>query len=121
MLYSLAADLLVLVHLLFICFVIAGGFLLIRWRWLIFLHLPAVLWAALLEFRGLICPLTPLEQSLRYLGNQEGYSGGFIQHYLLPVIYPPQLQETIQIILGLLVVITNVSIYLWIWFKAGKK
>ena len=93
----------------------------IRWRWMIYVHLPAVFWAVLLEFKGLICPLTPLEQMLRRLGNQEGYTGGFIQHYLVPVIYPPGLEEVIQIILGMLVIFINASIYLWIFFRTGRK
>lgn len=121
MLYSLGANLLVIVHLLFICFVLAGGLLLIKWRWLIFFHLPAVFWALLLEFKGLICPLTPLEQMLRNLGNQEGYSGGFIQHYLIPVIYPPALDETLQIVLGTVVLVINAGVYLWLFFRHGHK
>lgn len=121
MLYALAADFLVIIHLLFIGFVIVGGLLLIKWRWLMVLHLPAVAWAALLEFKSLVCPLTPLEQTLRHLANQESYSGGFIQHYLLPVIYPSGLQEYIQIILGILVIVINTAIYLWVFSKRKKK
>ncbi|MCU7939960.1 MAG: DUF2784 domain-containing protein [gamma proteobacterium symbiont of Bathyaustriella thionipta] len=117
MLYSLGADLLLVVHLLFICFVIFGGFMLLKWRWLIFVHFPSVVWGVLLEFNRWICPLTPLEQMLRKMGEQESYTGGFIQHYLLPVIYPSTLNENIQIVLGVLLILINVVIYLWVILK----
>ena len=121
MLFKLGADLLVIVHLGFIGFVVLGGLLLLRWRWLIFIHLPAVIWAALLEFQGWICPLTPLEQSLRRLAGQQGYMGGFIEHYILPVIYPPALEEELQFVLGVLVILINSIIYLLIIMRIGGK
>lgn len=121
MLFSLGADLLLIIHLLFIGFVVLGGFMLLKWRWLIFVHLPAVLWAATLEFQGWICPLTPLEQALRRMGDQQGYSGGFIQHYILPVIYPPALEDELQFILGVLVILINVIIYLWVILRIDGK
>ncbi|NOQ78813.1 MAG: DUF2784 family protein [Gammaproteobacteria bacterium] len=114
MLFALGADLLVIIHLLFIVFVVLGGFMLIKWHWLIFIHFPAVLWAVLLEFEGWICPLTPMEQALRRMAGQQGYSGGFIQHYIVPVIYPASLEENIQFILGVLLIVINVIIYLWV-------
>ena len=100
----LAADLLVVIHLGFILFVIGGGFLLLKWRWLVVAHLPAALWGALIEFQGWLCPLTPLEQRLRLAAGEQGYAGGFIQHYLLPVIYPEALTRDIQILLGVAVI-----------------
>ena len=121
MFFALAADLLIIVHLGFIGFVILGGFMLLKWRWLIFVHLPAVLWGVLLEFQGWICPLTPLEQALRRMSGQQGYTGGFIQHYILPVIYPPALNEDIQLILGILLILINVIIYLWVFLKPDRK
>ena len=121
MFFALAADLLIIVHLGFIGFVILGGFMLLKWRWLIFVHLPAVLWGVLLEFQGWICPLTPLEQALRRMSGQQGYTGGFIQHYILPVIYPPALNEDIQLILGILLILINVIIYLWVFQKPDRK
>lgn len=121
MLFSFGADLLVIIHLGFIVFVVLGGFMLLKWRWLIFVHLPAVLWGVLLEFRGWLCPLTPLEQALRRMGEQQGYTGGFIQHYLLPVIYPPALEEDTQFILGVLVILINVIIYLWVILRRDGK
>ena len=121
MFFALAADLQIIVHLGFIGFVILGGFMLLKWRWLIFVHLPAVLWGVLLEFQGWICPLTPLEQALRRMSGQQGYTGGFIQHYILPVIYPPALNEDIQLILGILLILINVIIYLWVFQKPDRK
>ena len=121
MLFAFGADLLVIVHLGFIGFVVLGGFMLLKWRWLIFAHLPAVIWAVLLEFYGWICPLTPLEQALRQMGGQQGYTGGFIQHYLLPVIYPPALEEGIQLILGVLLILINIIIYLWVILRHYRK
>jgi len=114
MLYALGADILLIIHLGFIVFVVLGGFLLLKWHWLIFVHFPAVLWGVMLEFQGWICPLTPLEQTLRQIGGQQGYTGGFIQHYLLPLIYPPALEGDIQFILGMLLILINVIIYLWV-------
>ncbi len=85
------ADFLVVLHLGFILFVILGGFLVQKWRRVLLIHLPAVVWGVLIEFQGWICPLTPLEQKFRMAAGEEGYSGGFIQHYLLPIIYPDAL------------------------------
>lgn len=121
MLFKVGADFLVLVHLAFICFVLLGGFLLLKRRWLVFVHLPALLWATLLEFQGWNCPLTPLEQALRRLGDQQGYTGGFIHHYILPVIYPAALEQDIQFILGVLLILINACIYLWIILRFDRK
>ena len=121
MLFKVGADFLLLVHLAFICFVLLGGFLLLRWRWLIVVHIPALLWAILLEFQGWNCPLTPLEQALRSLGDQQGYTGGFIQHYILALIYPAALEQDIQFILGVLLILINTCIYLWIALKFNRK
>jgi hypothetical protein len=106
------ADVLVVLHLTFIIFVVAGGFLTLKWRRLTFLHLPAALWGAFVEFSGWLCPLTPIEQKLRRAGSAAGYSGTFIEHYLLPVIYPADLTREIQIFLGVCVVAINMVAYI---------
>ena len=111
MLYRLAADLVVILHLTFVVFAIAGGalaFLHRRWIWA---HLPCALWAAFIEFAGWLCPLTPLENWLRERGGEAGYEGGFVEHYLMPVLYPENLTRGIQIALGLFVVLLNGVIY----------
>ena len=120
MLYRSAADLLVLLHLGFIIFVIIGGFLVVKWRWVLFLHLPAAVWGALIEFQGWLCPLTPLEQRLRQAAGEKGYSGGFIEHYLLPVIYPEALTADIQMALGGFVILINLVAYAWVSAQAAR-
>lgn len=111
---SLAADLLVLLHLAFIVFVVLGGLLVWRWWRVVFLHLPASVWGVLLEFNGWQCPLTPLEQQLRVAAGEAGYSGGFIAHYLLPVIYPAGLTPAFQVALGTGALLINLVIYGWL-------
>ena len=105
------ADLLVAVHLLFVAFVVAGGFLLARWPKLAWLHLPAAAWGAFIEFSGGICPLTPLENRLRALGGGATYGGDFVERYLLPILYPAQLTLSLQQVLGAIVVAVNVVAY----------
>ena len=121
MFYKLAADAVVLLHLGFVLFVVAGGLLVFKWRWIALLHLPAVVWAVLLEFYGWLCPLTPLELSLRETGGQAGYSGGFIEHYILPVLYPVELGTTLQIAMGSFVVVINVALYGWLLWRLKNR
>jgi hypothetical protein len=109
--YAFLADALVVLHLLFVVFVMTGGFLLRRWPTLIWLHLPAVLWGAYIEFSGGICPLTPLENQLLAWAGETGYSGGFVEHYLLPILYPENLTAPIQWLLGGCVVVVNLLAY----------
>ena len=111
MIYKLLADFVLLFHLAFVLFVVLGGIAVWRAPKLAWLHLPAVAWGALIEFKGWICPLTPWEQSLRRLAGEEGYSGGFVEHYLLPLIYPEGLTRDDQILLGLLVLAINTIFY----------
>jgi hypothetical protein len=105
------ADALVIVHLLFVGFVMTGGFLLVRWPKLLWLHLPAVAWGAIIEFTGWVCPLTPLENQLRVLGGGSAYSGDFVERYLLPILYPENLTLPIQQVLGGVVVGVNLVAY----------
>jgi hypothetical protein len=105
------ADLVVVIHFAFVLFVVLGGLLVLRWPRLAYLHVPAALWGAWIEFTGRICPLTPLENALRAGAGEVGYSGGFIEHYVLPVLYPSGLTRTVQLGLGGLVVIINLWVY----------
>jgi hypothetical protein len=107
----LAADLLLTFHLAFIVFVVVGGFMAWRWRRLAWVHVPCAIWGAVIEFMGWICPLTPWEVSLRRQAGQAGYEGGFVEHYIIPIIYPGALTPKIQIGLGLFVVAANVVAY----------
>jgi hypothetical protein len=110
-LYRLGADLVVVLHLAFVAYVALGGVLVRRWPWTVWLHLPAAIWGIGIEWIGGICPLTPLENWLRERGGEAGYPGGFIEHYLLPVLYPSGLTRRLQVTLGLLVLVGNVAIY----------
>ncbi|EKN48349.1 MULTISPECIES: DUF2784 domain-containing protein [Pseudomonas syringae group] len=111
MIFRLAADAVVTFHLLFILFVLLGGLLVLRWPWAALLHLPAMIWGAAVEFLHLYCPLTPLENALRSRAGDQGYDGGFIEHYLIPLIYPAGLTPQIQLWLGGIVLLINASVY----------
>ena len=108
---ALVADLVVVVHFMFVLFVVLGGLLVLRWPRLAYLHLPAATWGVLIEFAGWVCPLTPLEQSLRLRAGEQGYPGSFIEHYLLPLLYPSALTRTLQVALGIIVIAVNLAIY----------
>jgi hypothetical protein len=112
--YRLLADLVVVLHLAFVVFVLFGGLALLRWPRLGWIHLPAAAWGALIEIAGWICPLTPLENSLRRMAGQVGYPGGFIAHYVVPILYPPGLTRGTQIGLGIAVLVLNATIYGWV-------
>ncbi len=109
--YRIAADAVLLLHLAFILFVVLGGLLVLRWPRLALLHLPAVAWGATVEFLHLICPLTPLENRLRLAAGDQGYSGGFMEHYLVPMIYPAGLTPAIQLWIGAFVLLLNLVPY----------
>lgn len=118
--YLLIANLLVLLHLTFVGFVVLGALLVLRWPRLAWIHLPCALWGALIEFAGWVCPLTPLEIRFRQLGGQAGYAGGFIEHYLLPVLYPQNLTRPVQVALGTLVLILNAATYRRLWRRRAR-
>jgi len=114
------ADFLVLLHLLFVAFVVAGGFLLLRWPKIAWLQLPAAVWGAYIEFSSGICPLTPLENHLRAIGGEAGYSVSFVERYLMPILYPANLTVPIQLVLGGLVVAVNLAAYI-LAYRAWKR
>ncbi len=120
MAYRLLADAVLVLHLGFIVFVVLGG-LLVRWRrGMALVHLPCALYGAAIELWGWICPLTPLENRLRVLGGERGYAGGFIEHYLVPIVYPGPLSHRTQAGLGVLVIAANVAIYGWALRRARR-
>jgi hypothetical protein len=111
MVYRLLADLLVLLHLAFVAFVVLGGLLVLRRpRWAL-VHVPVAAWGAYVELAGKVCPLTPLEVRFRVMGGEAGYSGGFVEHYLLPVLYPVGLDRVEQVWLGVFVLALNLVVY----------
>ncbi|HSH30462.1 MAG TPA: DUF2784 domain-containing protein [Thiohalobacter sp.] len=111
MIYHWLADLVLFAHLVFILFVMLGGLLVLRWRGAVWLHLPAAVWGALVEIFSWPCPLTPLENALRARAGETGYAGGFIEHYLPPLIYPGWLTPDIGLVLGAGVIVVNLCIY----------
>ena len=115
MIYLFLADAVLILHLAFILFVVLGGLLVLRHPRLIWLHLPVAAWGALIEFAGWICPLTPLEKRLLALGGDEAYSGGFISHYIVQLIYPEGLTRELQWLLGALVLAINAAVYYRLW------
>ncbi|MDR4493108.1 MAG: DUF2784 domain-containing protein [Nitrospirales bacterium] len=121
MFWRILADLVLLVHLSFILFVIVGGFLALRWRGLAWIHLPAMVWGVAIEFGGWICPLTPLENWLLRAGGLAGYSGGFIERYVLPIIYPIGLTPKMQMYLGAGILVINLVAYALYYRRWSKE
>jgi hypothetical protein len=125
MIYRLLADSVLILHLLFIGFVIFGGLTALRSPWLALGHIPAACWGAFIELTGRVCPLTVMEVGLRRIAGDAGYSDSFIEHYLLSIIYPAGLTRNIQFGLAGLVILINVAIYGWflyrLWVFRSKK
>lgn len=111
MIYHAGATAVALLHLAFIVFVIAGGFLALRWKQLAWIHIPAAIWGAAIEFAGWFCPLTRIENALLQKAGEAGYSGGFVAHYIFPLIYPPGLTRGVEVAIGLAVLAVNVGVY----------
>src|SRR5260370_10246419 len=111
MLYRGLADVVVLVHTAFVVFVVLGGFLAWRWRGVVWAHAPCALWGVAIEYGGWVCPLTPLENYLRARAGLAGYAGGFVEHYLIPVLYPAGLTRPTQAVLGTLALVVNLVAY----------
>ena len=111
MFFRLLADAVFALHLGFIAFAVAGALCVLRRPRLVWLHVPAAVWAVWIELTGWICPLTPLENHLRARAGQQGYEGGFIEHYLLPVIYPGGLTPKVQVVLGTTILAVNLFAY----------
>jgi hypothetical protein len=113
--YRFAADAVLAAHLAFVLFVVCGGLLVLRTPRLAWLHLPAVAWAAFVELSGSICPLTPLEVTLRRGAGEAGYAGDFVEHYLVALIYPNGLTRELQMAIGATVLLINLLVYFVLW------
>jgi hypothetical protein len=113
--YPLLADLVLIVHFAFVVFVLWGGLLVLKWRWIAWLHLPAAVWGTVVEFTGWICPLTPLENRLHEQGGEAPYRSDFIAEHLLPLLYPEDLTHNVQLLLGTGVVVLNAAVYWGLW------
>lgn len=121
MIYGLLADGVLVLHLAFILFVVLGGLLVLRWHWLAIAHIPAAVWGAYIELAGSDCPLTAVENNLRIKAGEGGYAGGFIEHYLMPVIYPAGLTRDIQFVLAGVVIGVNLAVYGWLIYQRKKR
>lgn len=117
----MAADLVVLVHATFVLFVVLGGVLVLRWRWIAWLHVPAAIWGIVVEYAGFICPLTPLEVSWRERAGEAGYEGGFVEHYVERLLYPTGLTRELQIALGTCALIVNAIVYWRVFARRGSQ
>jgi uncharacterized protein DUF2784 len=107
----MAAGAVAIFHIGFVVFVALGGLLVWRWRRIAWLHLPCTVWGVLVQLKPFVCPLTPLEKHLRALGGLAPYRGGFIAHYIYPVLYPAGMTRGVQIALGLAVMVLNLAVY----------
>ncbi len=119
--YRLLADAVLLAHAGFVAFVVLGGLLVLRWPRLAWVHLPVVAWGAGIEFTGGICPLTPLENSLRAAAHQQGYPDGFVEHYVFGLLYPDGLTHGAQLALGVLVLAVNAAVYAVAWRRRRRR
>ena len=118
--YEVLADFVLILHLCFILFVVLGGLLVLRWSWVTWLHLPAAAWGILVELAGWICPLTPLEIALRRDTGSSAYGATFVEHYLVPIVYPSALTPDVQMVLGLFVLGINLVVYGLVWRGRGR-
>ncbi len=114
------ADALVALHALFVVFAVAGGALVVWRPWIALAHLPAAAWAAWVELSASICPLTPLENRWRRAAGEAGYEGGFVEHYVMPALYPAGLTPRLQLVLGMALILVNALFYLLAWRRARR-
>ena len=121
MLYRLLADAMLLFHLLFILFALFGGLFILWRKWTVFVHLPAAVWATFIGFTGWICPLTPLENSFREASGDRGFSGSFIEYYIIPVIYPAALDMDMHLVLGYIALAINLVIYALVIYRYSRR
>jgi len=121
MIYRLAADGILILHLFFVLFVLLGGLLVLLRPSFLWVHLAAVIWGVLVEWADWLCPLTPLENLFRKMGGKSGYPGGFIEHYLTPLLYPEELTIELRYLLGLIVIVVNLTIYGYILLRHRQK
>ena len=118
--FRLAADATLLLHLAFIVLALFGGLLALTWRWIPMVQLPSAAWGFFVEVTGRICPLTTLENYLSAQAGRASYDGGFVEHYLVSLIYPAELSRDVQFIFAGVVVVLNLVIYGWLWLRQRK-
>jgi hypothetical protein len=116
----LLADLVLLAHLAFILFAVFGALAALAWRWAPLVHLPALAWGAWIELTHGVCPLTPLEDSLRRAAGEAGLSGSFVDHYLAPIVYPPGISDQGQAALAAVLLVVNAVLYGLVAWRRGR-
>lgn len=121
MMYTLLADTLLVIHFVFILFVLFGGLLMLYKRWLAWLHIPMMLWGSMVNVMGWVCPLTPLENKYRALAGQSGYDTGFVEHYIAPLVYPEGLTYELGLTVGSFVIVWNIFIYSVIYYQLKQR
>jgi hypothetical protein len=121
MISRILADIVVLIHAAFVLFVVVGGVLAITWHRIAWLHVPCVVWGVLIEYAGWVCPLTPLENALRQRAGEAGYTGGFVEHYVLHALYPAGLTRSTQWVLGTLVALINIGVYAYLLTRRRRE
>jgi hypothetical protein len=121
MLSRVFADIVLSLHFAFILFGLFGGFLVLYKRRVVWLHAPVVLWSSLVNLAGWICPLTPLENIFRSAAGQSGYGGGFVEHYIAPLIYPGGMPRTLELVAGISVLAWNSFVYLFVVFRLRRR
>ena len=120
MLSRVLADTVLFIHFLFVLFAVLGGLLVLYKKQVAWFHIPTVLWSSIVNLAGWTCPLTPLENMFRTLAGQAGYEGGFIQHYIEPVVYPNNMPRGTELVAGVSVVVWNVVVYAFILYYWRK-
>ena len=118
--YEIAADLILIIHFTFVLFVVFGALLIFVSIKIVFIHIPAVIWGSYIELTNSICPLTYLENWFLHKANLTTYSEGFIQNYLVPIVYPMNLTKDLQIYLGIALIVLNIIVYVLIINKLIK-
>ncbi len=121
MAYRVLADLVVATHLVFMLYALFGGLLRLWKTWSVFVHAPTAIWITVVAFRGWICPLTPLENTLRFAAGEAGYEGSFVEHYLIPVIYPSGLTRANQSLIGVVAVAVNIAVYVFVFYRLRQR
>ena len=121
MIYSVLADLVLAGHAAFVVFVMLGGLLVLRWPRVAWVHVPSALWGVCVEVAGKVCPLTPMENELRRAAGESGYPGGFLEHYVTPILYPQGLTRGIEVGLGVAVLLLNLVVYTVVWQRTLRR
>jgi uncharacterized membrane protein YvlD (DUF360 family) len=120
MVWGILADVVLTLHALFIAWVVLGAVAVALRPWLLWLHLPALAWGLFVQFTGTVCPLTPIEVALRHAAGEQGYAGGFVEHYLGAIVYPEGLTREAQWRLGGLLAAFNLGLYAWVWWRRAR-